>query len=76
MKRLLTETELIDYLRSDAVGLDYTVHWLRRKRIEGGGIPFQKIDGKVRYARATVDRWLNDRPEFNSTSEIQARGAA
>lgn len=75
MKRLLTETELIAYLQSDAVGLDYTVHWLRRKRIEGGGIPFIKIEGKVRYSRQTVDKWLNGLPEFNSTSEVSARAA-
>lgn len=76
MKNLLTETELVAYLKSDAVGLDYEVSWLRRKRLAGGGIPFMKIDGRVRYARSTVDRWLKSLPEFNSTSEVSSRRAA
>lgn len=75
-QKLMTETELLTYLNSDEIGMDCKLSWIRRKRLEGGGIPFQKIDSKVRYRKSTVDRWLESRPEYNSTSEAQVRRAA
>jgi len=76
MQKLLTEKELLDYLNSDVIGMGCKLSWLRRKRLEGGGIPFQKIDSKVRYRKATVDRWLESLPEYDSTSAAQTRRAA
>jgi hypothetical protein len=40
-----------------------SVHWLRRKRWEGGGIPFIKMTdgGAVRYSGKTVQSYLDSR---------------
>ena len=53
MPRLMTETET-------AVMVGMSVHWLRRKRWEGGGIPFIKMTdgGAVRYSEDIVQRYL------------------
>jgi len=49
-----------------------SVHWLRRKRWAGGGIPFIKIGdgpkGAVRYKREDVEGFVNDRVR-RSTSD-------
>jgi hypothetical protein len=49
MPRLMTETET-------AVMVGMSVHWLRRKRWEGGGIPFIKMThgGAVRYSEDII----------------------
>lgn len=50
--KLLKEKEV-----AEQIGM--SVHWLRRKRLTGGGIPYVKMsDGKVggvRYEQAAVD---------------------
>jgi len=53
MTRLMTEKET-------ALMVGMSVHWLRRKRWEGGGIPFIKMSqrGAVRYAEDTVQEYL------------------
>lgn len=53
MSKLMTETET-------AVMVGMSVHWLRRKRWEGGGIPFIKMTqgGAVRYSEETVTEYL------------------
>lgn len=53
MPRLMTEKET-------AVMVGMSVHWLRRKRWEGGGIPFIKMTdgGAVRYSEDIVERYL------------------
>ena len=53
MPRLMTETET-------AVMVGMSVHWLRRKRWEGGGIPFIKMTkgGAVRYSEEVVKNYL------------------
>jgi len=47
-----------------------SVHWLRRKRLTGGGIPFIKISdhGAVRYEPAAVEAYKSSRVR-RSTSE-------
>lgn len=56
MPRLMTETET-------AVMVGMSVHWLRRKRWEGDGIPFIKMTdgGAVRYSEETVLKYLDSR---------------
>jgi len=33
---------------------------VRRWRIEGGGPPFLKLGGSIRYRNADVEAWIND----------------
>ncbi len=57
MQRLLNENEV-----AEQIGM--SVHWLRRKRVTGGGIPFLKLsDGKgaVRYDQRAVDAFMQSR---------------
>jgi len=51
--RLLNEKEV-----AEQIGM--SVHWLRRKRITGGGIPFLKMaegKGAVRYDQESVEEF-------------------
>jgi len=69
MPRLMTETET-------AVLVGMSVHWLRRKRWEGGGIPFIKMadgGGAVRYSVDTVQAYLDSRFR-TSTKDPGKRG--
>lgn len=54
MNRLMTEQET-----AQMVGM--SVHWLRRKRWEGGGIPFIKMTqhGAVRYQEEAVRQYID-----------------
>jgi len=60
---LITEKEV-----AQLIGL--SVHWLRRKRWSGGGIPYIKIGehGAVRYRPEDVDAFVSDRVR-KSTSD-------
>jgi hypothetical protein len=60
---------------AEKIGL--SVHWLRRKRWSGGGIPFCKISngGAVRYRIEDVEAYINSRM-VKSTSESSIREAA
>lgn len=53
MRKLMTEGET-------AVMVGMSVHWLRKKRWEGGGIPFIKMTegGAVRYSEESVIQYL------------------
>ena len=55
-------------LAAEKIGL--SVHWLRRKRWSGGGIPFIKVadGGAVRYRVADIDAYVDARLR-KSTSE-------
>jgi hypothetical protein len=55
MHKLMTEKET-------AAMVGMSVHWLRRKRWEGGGIPFVKLSerGAVRYAEETVTQYIDE----------------
>jgi predicted site-specific integrase-resolvase len=68
MIRLMTEKET-----AQMVGM--SVHWLRRKRWEGGGIPFIKMTrhGAVRYSEDAVKAYLE--AHFRtSTSDTGGQG--
>jgi predicted DNA-binding transcriptional regulator AlpA len=67
--RLLTEKEA-----AQITGL--SVAWFQRKRWEGGGPPFIKLDHAVRYRQADLFAWLDERSGFKSTSEYAARRPA
>ena len=54
MAELLREQEVAELL-------GMSIHWLQRKRWEGGGIPFVKLPGAVRYRRKDVDEYINCR---------------
>lgn len=51
--KLLTEQEVAALIRK-------SVHWLRRKRWEGGteSIPYRKLGSAVRYAESDVLKWI------------------
>jgi hypothetical protein len=38
-----------------------SVHWFRKKRIEGGGIAYSKIGRACRYRRTDVIAWMESR---------------
>lgn len=40
--------------------LGVSVHWLRRKRWEGGGPPYIKLGRAVRYERNALLQWIAD----------------
>ncbi len=67
MSNLINETAAAEML-----GL--SVHWLRRKRWSGGGIPFIKVGdgGAVRYRKEDIEAYIGDRVR-NSTSDNSAR---
>ena len=46
--------------RETALMVGMSVHWLRKKRWEGGGIPFVKMSegGAVRYSEETVLKYI------------------
>ena len=54
MPKLMTEKET-------ALMVGMSVHWLRKKRWEGGGIPFVKMSerGAVRYSEETVLQYID-----------------
>lgn len=69
--KLLRETEV-----AEQIGM--STHWLRRKRLTGGGIPYLKMSGAstgaggdkgaVRYAQSSVDAFVASRVR-SSTSD-------
>jgi len=65
MSKLLREQEV-----AEQIGM--SVHWMRRKRLTGGGIPFLKMSdsshGAVRYEQAAVDAFKTGRVR-RSTSD-------
>jgi predicted DNA-binding transcriptional regulator AlpA len=62
--KLLTEHEVSALIRK-------SVHWLRRKRWEGGdnSIPYRKLGSSVRYAEIDVLNWIQQHALLTSTSE-------
>lgn len=57
---------------AEKIGL--SVHWLRRKRWSGGGIPYIKVGdgGAVRYRIEDIETYVNGRM-CKSTSESSVR---
>lgn len=70
MSNLINETAA-----AEMIGL--SIHWLRRKRWSGGGIPFIKVGdgGAVRYRKEDIEAYINGRV-CRSTSESSARQEA
>lgn len=70
MPKLMTEKET-------ALMVGMSVHWLRRKRWEGGGIPFVKMSarGAVRYSEETVLQYIDAHFRI-STSDTGEHGRA
>jgi hypothetical protein len=69
MSELLKEQEV-------AKLIELSVHWLRRKRWSGGGIPFIKIaegaGGAVRYRREDVEAFIASRLRKSTSDTGQA----
>jgi len=67
MANLINEKEM-----AQMIGM--SVHWLRRKRWSGGGIPYVKMSdgGAVRYRREDGEKYVNGRL-CRSTSESSVR---
>ena len=61
--KLLNEYEVSMLIRK-------SVHWLRRKRWEGGSnsIPYRKLGGSVRYAESDVLNWIRQCSPRTSTN--------
>lgn len=58
---LLTEHEVSALIRK-------SVHWLRRSRWSGDGIPYRKLGHSVRYAESDVLNWIEQHTLQTSTS--------
>ncbi len=69
MSELLKEQEV-----AKMIGL--SVHWLRRMRWSGGGIPYIKIaegpGGAVRYRREDVEAFIASRVRKSTSDQGQA----
>lgn len=65
MQQLLTEQDLAKILK-------VSVHKLRRDRCKGGGIPFIKLAGAVRYAPTEVEAWIAERTVKNTSQTAAA----
>lgn len=65
MLQLLTESEVAKILR-------VSVHKLRRDRWKGGGIPFVKLEGAVRYSQTVLEEWVKTRTVTNTSQTIEA----
>jgi hypothetical protein len=52
-----------------------SVHWLRRKRWSGGGIPFIKLGerGAVRYRQEDVDLFISNRVRSSTSDQGQGQ---
>ncbi len=61
MREILTTKEAADYCRLGKPTLD-------KLRVKGGGSPFVKIGGAVRYRKSDLDEWLASKV-VGSTSE-------
>lgn len=59
---------------AEKIGL--SVHWLRRKRWSGGGIPFIKVGdgGAVRYRQEDIEAYIQGRLR-KSTSDSSVKAA-
>lgn len=66
MSTLLTEKEVANLI-------SMSVHWLRRKRWSGGGIPFCKLGerGAVRYRIEDVELYLNNNLRKSTSDQGQ-----
>lgn len=72
----MSEQENLLHEGEVAAMIGLSVHWLRRKRWAGGGIPFIKFDGgAVRYRKRDVEAFTNSRVR-SSTSDSGIKAAA
>lgn len=79
MSQTLTNTTIPSPLLDEhqtAALTGMSVHWLRRKRWAGGGIPFIKIGegtkGAVRYRREDVEQFIASRVRRSTSDPGQA----
>lgn len=66
MTQLLTEHDVAKILK-------VSVHKLRRDRCKGGGIPFVKLSGAVRYSHDAVEGWIQERTVKNTSVSLEER---
>ena len=64
----LTETETAEYLTG--LGVKYSPRTLQNQRVQGVGIPFVKLNSRVRYRREDIDEWLAKAPVRTSTCDV------
>lgn len=62
---------MIELLSPDRVAelLDCTTATLANKRYKGGGPPYIKICGKIKYRAIDVENFINSHPVRQSTSD-------
>jgi len=63
----LTETEAAAYLTE--LGVKFSKGTLQKQRVKGTGIPYKKLNSRVRYQREAIDAWLDAAPTMKSTSD-------
>ena len=63
--KLLNEKEV-------AAQIGMSVHWMRRKRLTGGGIPFLKMSdhGAVRYDESAVEEYRRGRVRLSTSDKV------
>ena len=63
----MTETEAALYMTQ--LGVKFSPSTLQKQRVQGGGIPYVKLNSRVRYRRQDIDSWLTNAPVLHSTSD-------
>jgi predicted DNA-binding transcriptional regulator AlpA len=58
--------------REVAKEIGFSVFWLQRSRVVGGGPPYIKLGRSVRYPVANLVQWLSSQPLRHSTSAMEA----
>lgn len=73
--RATSPQDLLDEIEA-SLRTGMSVHWFRRKRWSGGGIPFIKMGdgakGAVRYRGADVDAFISARVRRSTSDSGQA----
>lgn len=71
----MEETQLLN-TKEAAKLLSITPSWLIQKRGIGGGPPFIKLSGAVRYKKKALMEWLDALPELKSTAQAKIKKEA
>ena len=66
----MTDKEAAAYLTS--LGVKFSAGTLQKQRVKGSGIPFVKLNSRVRYRKEDIDAWLAAAPVCTSTSDRRA----
>jgi predicted DNA-binding transcriptional regulator AlpA len=72
-KKVALMTSVLLHERETAELLGMSVHWLRRKRWEGDGVPFIRLGdgskGAIRYRLEDIDRYIAARVRLSTSDK-------